>query len=215
MGAKFFQTLSVRKFIACLLIILWLCKQPAIGMNWTLGIVCGTLVSWMPCWAVLPSQEDCCTGVALVAVGGGRRGGTSVIGGTVPGILLHVSRRCTRFVNFSTCFVVGLGAFMIGGASDIRRRSSIEIISWGGTTLCSLLGITLCWSPVGATAWGTRWKSSSGRIHAWHGLVRKSGPPGHIVLSDNFACTNVSTLCCFIAVIAPKVDTILFVNSCK
>ncbi len=55
----------------------------------------------------------------------------------------------------------------------------------------------------------------SGRIHAWHGLVRKVGPPGHIVSSDNFACTNVSTRCCFLAITAPKVDAILFVNSCK
>jgi hypothetical protein len=166
-------------------------------------------------WAVLPSQGDCRTGVALVAVRGGRRGGACVIGGRVPGILLHVSRHCTHFVNFSARFVVGLGAFMIGRASDIRRRSSIEIISWGGTTLCSPLRITLCWSCVGATAWGTYWKLSSGRIHAWHGLVRKAGLPGHIVPSDNFACTNVSTRCCFLAIIVPKVDTILFVNSCK
>ncbi len=87
-------------------------------MNWTLGIVCGTLASWMR-WAVLPSQGDHRTGVDLVAVGGGRREGACVIGGTVPGILLRVSRRCTRFVNFSTCFVVGLSAFMIGGLLDI------------------------------------------------------------------------------------------------
>ncbi len=166
-------------------------------------------------WAVLPSQGDCRTGVALVAVGGGRRGGACVIGGTVPGILLHVSRQCTCFVNFSTCFVVGLGAFVIGRAPDIQRRSSIEIILWGGTTLCSPLGITLCWSRVSATAWGTCWKLSSSRIHAWHGLVRKAGPPGHIVSSDNFARANVSTRCCFLAIIAPKVDTILFANSCK
>jgi hypothetical protein len=119
------------------------------------------------------------------------------------------------FVNFSAHFVVGLGAFIIGGASDIRRRSSIKIILWGETTLCSPLGITLCWSCISATAWGTHWKLSSGRIHAWHGLVRKAGPPGYIVPSDNFARTNVSTRCCFLALIAPKVDTVLFVNSCK
>ncbi len=90
-------------------------------------------------------------------------------------------------------------------------RHSTEVLNQdylvGGTTLCSPLRITFCWPHVGATAWGIHWKSSSGRIHAWHGLVR--------VLSDNFACTNVSTHCCFLAVIEPKVDTILFVNSCK
>ncbi len=166
-------------------------------------------------WAVLPSQGDHRTGVALVAVGGGWRGGARLIGGTVPGILLRVNRQCTCFVNFSTRFVVGLGAFMIGGASDIQRRSSIETILRGGTTLCSPLRITLCWSRVGVTTWGTCWKSSSGRIHAWHGLVRKAGPPGHIVSSENFACTNMSTRCCVLAIIAPKVDTISFVNSCK
>ena len=138
-------------------------------------------------WAVLPSRGDCRTRVSLVAVGGGRRGSARVIGGTVPGTLLRVMRQWTRFVVLIACFVVGFGAFMMGGASDIRRRSSNVMILGVGPTLCSLLGATLCWSCVGALGWGTRWKSSSGRIHEWHGLVRKAGPPGHIVLSYNFS----------------------------
>jgi hypothetical protein len=102
--------------------------------------------------AVLSSHGDRRTGVALVAVGGGCRGGARVTGETVPGILLHVSQQCTQFVNFSTRFVVGLGTFMIGRALDIGQRSSIEIISGVGPTLCCLLGTTLCWSHVGASA---------------------------------------------------------------
>ena len=38
-----------------------------------------------------------------------------------------------------------------------------------------------------AHSWGTRWKSSSGRIHAWHGLDRKAGPSGRVVEMANFA----------------------------
>jgi hypothetical protein len=76
---------------------------------------------------------------------------------------------------------------MIGGAPDIQRRSSIKIISWVEPTLCSSLVTTLCWSCIGATAQGTRCSLPSGRIHAWHGLVRKAGPPGHIASSDNFS----------------------------
>jgi hypothetical protein len=192
---------------------LWLRSWPTIGTNHTLGIGFGSPAFWIR-WAVLLSQGDCCTGVALVAVGGGCRGGARVIGGTVPGILFRVSRQCTRFVSFSTRFVVGVGAFMIGGASDIQRRSLIETISWVGPTLCSPLMTTLL-SRISVTAWGTCCSLPSGRIHAWHGLVRKACLPGHITLFDNFLCTNVSTPCCFAGVMVPKVDTILFVNSCK
>jgi hypothetical protein len=60
---------------------------------------------------------------------------------------------------------------------------------------------------------GTCCSLPSGRIHAWHGLVRKAGPPGHIASSDNFLCTNVSTHHCFAGIMAPKVDTISFINS--
>jgi hypothetical protein len=106
-------------------------------------------------WAVFPSRGDCRSGVASVAVGGGRRGSARVIGGTVLGTLLRVMRRWTHFVVLIARFVVGFGAFMMGGASNIRRRSSNVMISGVGPTLCSLLGATLCWSCVGALGWGT------------------------------------------------------------
>ena len=183
-------------------------------MNWTLGILCGSLVSWMR-WAVLPSRGDRRTGVASVAGGSGRRGSVCVIGRTVLGTLLHVRHRCTLFVDLSACFVVGLGAFMMGGASNIRQRSSKVVIVGVGPTLCSSLWATLCWSFIGVLGWGTHWKPSSGRIHAWHGLVRKAGPPGHNVLPDNFARTSVSTRRCFSAVIFFNVETTLLVNSCR
>jgi hypothetical protein len=83
---------------------------------------------------------------------------------------------------------------MMGGASNIRRRSSIVVIVGVGPTLCSLLWATLCWSCIGALGWDTRWKSSSGRIHAWHGLVRNAGPPGHFVSSDNFAPCSLTLI---------------------
>jgi hypothetical protein len=118
---------------------------------------------------------------------GWMRGSARVIAGTVPGTLLRVMRRWTRFVVLSARFVVGFGAFMMGGASNIQQRSSNVMILGVGPTLCSLLGATLCWSCVGVLGWGTCWKSSSGRIHEWHGLVRKAGPPGCIVSSDNFS----------------------------
>ncbi len=79
------------------------------------------------CWAVLPSRGDRRTGVASVAGGNGHCGSVLVIGGMVLGTLLRVRRQWTRFVDLSACFVVGLGAFMMGGASDIRRRSSYVV----------------------------------------------------------------------------------------
>ena len=134
---------------------LWLHNLPAMGTKWTLGILFGSLVSWMR-WAVLPRWGDHCTGMALVAVGTGRRGSVGVIGGTLPGTLLCVMRRWTLFVDFSTRFVVGFGAFIMGGAFDIRRRSCIVVISGVVPTLCSALGATLCWSCIGTRSWGTR-----------------------------------------------------------
>ncbi len=125
------------------------------GTKWTLGILFGSLVSWMS-WAVLPRRGDHGTGVASVAVGAGCRGSVVVIGGAVPGTLLCVMRWWTLFVDFSARFVVGFGAFMMGGAFDILRRSCNVGISGVLPTLCSALGATLCWSCVGTRNWGTR-----------------------------------------------------------
>ena len=134
---------------------LWLHNLPAMGTKWTLGILFGSLVSWMR-WAVLPRRGDRRTGVALVAVGTGCCGSVGVIGGTVPWTLLRVMRRWTLFVDFSTRFVIGFGAFVMGGAFDIRQRHCICVISGVVPTLCSVLGATLCWSCVGTRSWGTR-----------------------------------------------------------
>ncbi len=68
---------------------LWLHNLPAMGMNWTLGILFG----------VLPRRGDRRTGMALVAVGTGLCGSVGVIGGTVPGTLLRVMRRWTLFLT--------------------------------------------------------------------------------------------------------------------
>ena len=186
---------------------LWFRKRPAMGTNLTLGAFLGSC-------AVFPSRGDRRTGVASVAGGIGRLGIAGVIGGTVPGILLRVMRRWTRFVDFSARFVVGFGAFMMGGAFDIRRRSCNDGISGVIPTLCSALGATLCWSCVGTRSWGIRCKSSSGRIHAWHGLVRKAGPSCSFVASDNLDLNKVSTRRCFSAVMFLSVDTTSLVNSC-
>ncbi len=92
------------------------------GANRTLGILVGSLVLWMR-WAVLPRRGERRSGVAVVAVGIGHCGIAGVIGGKVPGILFCVMRWCTRFVDFRCHFVVGFGAFIIGGAFDIQQRS--------------------------------------------------------------------------------------------
>jgi hypothetical protein len=138
-------------------------------------------------WAILPRRGERRTGVAASAVWIGHCGMVGVIGGMVPGTLFRVMRRWTHFVDFSARFVVGFGAFIMGGVFDIRRRSCTAVMSGVVPILCSVLGATLCWSCVGARSWGTCWKSSSGRIHAWHGLDRKAGPSGRVVVSANFA----------------------------
>ena len=92
------------------------------GTKRTLGIFVGIFVAWMR-WAVLPRRGERRTGVAATSVGTGRRGIAGVIGGTVPGTLFRVRRLWTRFVVFSARFVVGFGAFIMGGASDIQQRS--------------------------------------------------------------------------------------------
>ncbi len=125
------------------------------GTKRTFGIFFGSFVAWMR-WAVLPRRGECRTGVAASLVGTGRRGIAGVIGGTVPGTLFRVMRRWTRFVDCSARFVVGFGAFIMGGASDIRRRSCIADMSGVVPTLCSSLGATLCCSCVGVLSWGTR-----------------------------------------------------------
>ena len=89
------------------------------GTKRILGILFVSLASWMR-WAVLPRQGECCTGIAASVVGIGRRGIAGMIGGMVPGTLFGVMRRWTCFVDFSARFVVGFGAFFMGGELDIQ-----------------------------------------------------------------------------------------------
>ena len=114
-------------------------------MKRTFGIFFLIFVAWMR-WAVLPRREEHCTGVGVAAssVGTGHRQIAGVIGVTVPGTLFQVMRRWTCFVDFSALFVVGFGAFIMGGAFDIRRMSCIAVISGVVPTLCWALGATLC-----------------------------------------------------------------------
>ncbi len=87
-------------------------------------------------------------------------------------------------------------------------RTHTHLADGGGTHLLFIaLGHLLLVLRRCPSGWGTRWKSLSGRIHAWHGLVRKAGPPGHIVLLDNFNQNKVSTRRCFSAVMFSNVDT--------
>ncbi len=92
------------------------------GTKRTSGIFFVIFVVWMR-GAVVPRRGERRTGVAASLVGTGRLRIAGVIGGTVPGTLFRVRRRWTRFVIFSARFDVGFGAFIMGGASDIRRRS--------------------------------------------------------------------------------------------
>jgi hypothetical protein len=125
------------------------------GTKQTLGIFVVIFVACMR-WAVLPRQGERCTGVAVSLVGAGRHGIADVIGGTVPGTLFCVRRLWIRFVDFSARFVVGFGAFIMGGASDIQQRSCIAGKFGVVPTLCSALGATLCCSCVGVLGLGTR-----------------------------------------------------------
>ena len=116
----------------------WFRKRPAMGTNLTLGAFLGSC-------AVFPSRGDRRTGVASVAGGIGRLGIAGVIGGTVPGTLLRVMRRWTLILDFSARFVIGFGAFIMGGVFDIWQRSCNVVISGVVPTLCSsALGATLC-----------------------------------------------------------------------
>ncbi len=148
------------------------------------------------CGGIFHSRGDRRIGVVLVAIGGEYSGCVRVIGGAVPGTLLRVSRRWTRLVDLSARLVVGLGAFMIGGAFDIRWSLLAGVTSGVGPTLRFPSGAGTC---VGAASWGACWWSLFGSIHAWHGLVRKVGPQGPNESSANFARTSVSTCRCSLA----------------
>jgi hypothetical protein len=95
------------------------------------------------CGVIFCSRGDQRTGVFSVAVGGEYSGCVCVIVGTVPATLLRVSHRWTCLVDLSACLVVGLGAFIIGSAFDIRWRLSAGVTSGVGPTLCCPSGAAL------------------------------------------------------------------------
>ena len=129
------------------------------GTKRIFGICFVRFAAWMR-WAVVLLRGERRTGVAVSSGGTVFCGIAGVISGTVPGMLFLVRRIWTRLVVFSARFVVGFGAFIMGGALDIRRRSCVAFIvgvvptlcsALGSVvpTLCSALGATLCWSCVG------------------------------------------------------------------
>ena len=76
---------------------------------------------------------------------------TLVMGGTAPGVLFLVTRRCSRFVPFRVRLDVGFLDFIIGCASVIRGIvmmgvSSITLCCLSRSTCCCSI-ITLCSSP--------------------------------------------------------------------
>jgi hypothetical protein len=79
--------------------------------------------SWYACW----QNQHCggmwqCCGIVVTGAGIGFGKGRCVDGfcvmaGLLPEVLLRVCLECVNFVNLSTCWAVGLGAAIIGGAS--------------------------------------------------------------------------------------------------
>jgi hypothetical protein len=86
-----------------------------------------------------------CRGAVAIRVSGKERGkwhlgAVFVIRGALPGMLFRVLRACMRFVNRSTCLVVGLGANMMGGHWLYKQV-------WEVVVACCLLVLRLCQSP--------------------------------------------------------------------
>jgi hypothetical protein len=85
-----------------------------------------------------------------------------IIGGTLPGMLLHVQRECICVVFFNRLSSVGFGVVMIAGASVILVKGvstlCCPICSMSPSTLCS----TLC---SGGGMYGWHCKSPGGSSH--------------------------------------------------
>ncbi len=88
------------------------------------------------CGDIFRSLGDLRIGVMLVSVCGECSGCVRVIAGTLPGTLLWVILSWTCLVDLSARLVVGLGAFMIGGAFDIRWILGAGFMCGVGPTLC-------------------------------------------------------------------------------
>jgi hypothetical protein len=86
---------------------------------------------WTLSCTIVVLRGDCRAGVASVMEGGvsitGCWPAASIMGGTLPGMLLQVRRECNHFVCLNCFGAVGFGAIMIAEASVILVR--------GGSTL--------------------------------------------------------------------------------
>jgi hypothetical protein len=136
------------------------------GVNTLLADTCSIIVStFIACRVTIRLRAPlgmatyfCGVGVttgALFRSYGGKPCGLSsptlVMGGTAPGVLFLVTRRCSRFVPFRVRLDVGFLDFIIGCASVIRGIvmmgvSSITLCCLSRSTCCCSI-ITLCSSP--------------------------------------------------------------------
>ncbi len=191
-------------------------KPPSSGRNQTLGCHVVAVCNGAG-WRHVNHQGA----VAIRMSGKGRGtwhwGAVFVMRGTLPGMFFYVFHECVRFVKRSACLVVGLGANMIGGASEIHASSCGGMLFVGSAsssvTLC--LG-TLCLDTpcsLGGT-YGTLCRSPCGRIHLCPGCVRLylgslSCP------AANFSATRVSTQLRLFGGISCIVVTSLSITSCR
>ncbi len=108
--------------------------KPSIGANCTRGMRVAMVVAFAGV-VICGELHGATTGVRGV-FGMDWCGAVGVMAGTPPGTLLWVHFECVLFVNFKIRFCVGLGAFMIGGASVIRvmigggRRLPSQRFEW-------------------------------------------------------------------------------------
>ncbi len=191
---EFSQTHLVRKFVASCDIKFLLRNPPSTGTKRMCGTRVGT--GTMFGFAGMRFGLAVCGDHrgAIIGVDGGlgisQRGLVGMIWGTLPGMLFHVCHECILLLNFKVLFWVGLGAFMMGGASVIQV--SIGTLLWssscllGAFTLCSTLCSTIYWD------WGTygvNWMSARGRSHSCDRCVKqRSGAIGGV--ADSLAVTR-------------------------
>ncbi len=155
MSGEFAHTHSVRKLIASWDIMLLCWMLPSMGTKHTPGrwVVNGADIVGGVCGD--------CRGVGVGTagtMGRGRLVACWVILGTLPRVLLRVTRECVCSVNLNVHLVVGLGAVIIGGASVIL------ISGWGGGASWLLVSITLCSTLCsGGRTYGARWRSPGGK----------------------------------------------------
>jgi hypothetical protein len=83
-----------------------------------------------------------------------------VIAGMLPGMLLHVTRKCVCFVFFNVHFLVGFGAVMMGSSFVMRCRGIP-----GGTLCLPCMSATLCLLGMSATVCSVGMIAFDGGVH--------------------------------------------------